>query len=106
MNTGREGRERGWCAARLLSSQLHLQVTEACQAGDGPQSRAVGSDAVGLLECLPSSSPPLSCHAASLTFVSSWSSSPKTRQLLSVQAFARGSKVWGAGQGYTCHTIP
>lgn len=52
--------------------------------------------------------PHLPCHAMLLLscFVSSWSCSPKTRQLLLVQAFARGGKAWGAWQGYMCHTIP
>jgi len=65
-----------------------------------------GSSSASPVPRLPGPSPPQLRHAAALRFVSSWSGSPNAGQLLSVQAFARGSKAWGAQQGYTCLTIP
>lgn len=80
MNTGRsQGGESGCCAAQLLSSPLHLQVTEAHQVGRTPKLCCVEwSGAMELLESLPRASPvpPLPCHGAVLLCVSCWSSSP------------------------------
>lgn len=78
-----------WLPLSLLRLQMHV--------GQGRfHSRAVQGNAMGLFECFPSSSAPLSCPAPAVTLVSPQSDSPKAGQLLSVQAFARGSKAWGA----------